>query len=168
MRQPDITTDGRVMTNGNTSKDRGVRIDRHIVLYDGVTRNVQHISLLVVLKALGTERHTLIERHMTADDGGLANHDTRTVVDGEILTNLGSWMDINTRLRVSLFRNDTRDDRHFQFVQPMSDTIVSHRVHAGIAEDDLTVVRCSRVVVKQCLHIGIEQSFDFWQRLDEE
>ena len=120
VRQPDVASDGRVMADGNAPQDRGVRIDRHVVLDNRVARDVQHIPLFVVLKALGTERHTLIERHMTADDGGLANHDTRTVVDGEILTNLGSWMDINTRLRVSLFRDDTRDDRHFQFVQPMS------------------------------------------------
>ena len=76
MRQPDITSDGRVMAYRDTSEDRSVRIDCHIVFYDGVTGNVQHIPLLVVLKALGTERHTLIERHMTADDSGLANHDT--------------------------------------------------------------------------------------------
>jgi hypothetical protein len=45
--------------------------------------------------------------------------------------------------------------------------IVRHGVDDGIAEDDLTVVGCGRVVVEHGLNVGIEQTFDFRQCVDE-
>ena len=129
-----------------------------------MTRHVQHITLLVILEALGTQRHTLIQRHVVADNRGLSDHHTRAVVYREILTDLSTRMNIDTRLRVSLFGDDTRNHRHLQLMQLMGDAIMRHRVHTGITEDHLTIVRCSWIVVKQRLHIGIEQTLDLRQR----
>ena len=49
---------------------------------------------------------------MVADDTGLANHDTRAVVDGEILADGGSRMDNDTSLGMRLLRDDTGNDGH--------------------------------------------------------
>ena len=52
-------------------------------------------------------------------------------------------------------------------VQLVGDAVVRHRVHHGVAEDDLAVVGCGRVVVEHGLHVGVEQSLDFGQGIDE-
>ena len=88
-----------------------------MVLDDGVSRDVEHITLLVVLEALGTERHTLIERHVVADDARLADDDTRAVVDGEVLAYLRPGVDVDAGLRVGLLGDDAGDDRHLHLVQ---------------------------------------------------
>ena len=49
----------------------------------------------------------------------------------------------------------------------MSDTIVRHRIHDGITEDDLTIVRGGRVVVIHRLCISIEQPLNLWQFVNE-
>ena len=86
------------MTYGDTSEDRGVGIDGDMVLDDRMTGNIQHVAVLIVAEALGTKRHTLIEGDVVADDGGLANDDARAVVDSKILADLGTWVNVDTRL----------------------------------------------------------------------
>ena len=76
-------------------------------------------------------------------------------------------MDVDTRLRMSQFRDDSGNHGHLQFVQLMGHTIVRHRVHARIAEDHLAEVGGCGVVVKHRLHISIEQPLDLWQRVDK-
>ena len=92
---------------------------------------------------------------MIANDRGLANDYTRAVIDGEIFANLCSGMDVNTRFRVSQFRNDSWNHGHLQFVQFVGHAVVRHRVHHRIAENYLAVVGGSRVVVEHGLHISI-------------
>ena len=123
VREPDVTTDDRVMTNGDATQDRGIGIDGDIVFDDRVARHIEHIALFVVLKALSAQGDTLIEGHMIAYDGCLANHHTRTVVDGEILTNLGSRMDIDTSLGMSQFGDDTWYHRHLKIVELMGEAL---------------------------------------------
>ena len=94
-----------------------------------VSGDVQHISVLVVLKALSTQCYTLIQRDMIADDGRFAYNHTRTMVDGKVLANRSSWVYVDTRFAVCLLCNDTWDDGHLQLVQLMCYAVVRHRVH---------------------------------------
>ena len=71
-----------------------------MILYNRVTRHVQHITLLIILEALGTQRYTLIQRHVVADNRCLTDDHTRTMINSEILTYLSTRVDIDTRLRV--------------------------------------------------------------------
>ena len=112
MRQPDVTTDGRVVANGDATQYRSVRIYRHVVFDNRVTRYIQHVAVSIILEALGTQCDTLIQRDVVANDTRLTNHDTRAVVDGEVLADGGTRMDIDTRLGVGLLGNDTRNDGH--------------------------------------------------------
>ena len=86
-----------MMANSYSAQDRSVTINGDIVFYDGVTGHVEDIALLVVLEALGTQRDTLIEGDMRANNASLANHDARTVVNGKIFADLCSRMNIDTR-----------------------------------------------------------------------
>ena len=104
---------------------------------------------------------------MVANDTGLANDDTRTVVDGEIFANLGTWVDVDTRLGVGLLSDDTWNDGHVKLMQLVGNTVVRHRVDYRVAEDDLAIVAGCRVVVEHSLHVGIEQTLDFRQGVDE-
>ena len=165
--QPDITTDSGMMADGNSSEDGSVGIDGNIVLNDGVSGDVEHITLIVVLEALGTEGNTLIKGDVVADDTGLTDNDARPMVDGKVFTYLGSRMDIDARFGVCQLSDDAWNNWNMQLVKLMGYAVMRHSVHDGIAEDDLPVVGGSRVVVEHGLNVGIEQTFDFGQRIDE-
>ena len=98
MRHPNITTDNGVVADGDTTQDAGITIDGDIVLDDGMAGYVEHVAISVFLEALGTQRHTLIERHVTADDTGLANDHACTVVDGKVFVYLCTRMDVDACL----------------------------------------------------------------------
>lgn len=164
---PDVASDDRVVADGDTAEDGGIGIDRDVILDDGVTRHVENITVLIIFETLSTEGNALIEGDVIANDTRLANDDASAVVDGEIFANLCTRMDVDTRLRMCLLGDDTWDDGHFQFMQFVGYAIVRHGVDDGIAEDDLTVVGCGRVVVEHGLNVGIEQAFDFRQCVDE-
>ena len=104
---------------------------------------------------------------MVADDRRLSDHHARTVVYREVLANLCPRMNVDTRLRVRQFGDDPRDHGHLQLVQLVGHAVVRHRVHHGVAEDHLTVVRRRRVVVEHRLHVGIEQPLDLGQCVEE-
>ena len=95
---PDVTTDHGVMADGDATQDRGVGINGNVILDNGVTRNIQHISIFIVTETLSTQGYTLIECYMIADDSGLTDDHTCTVINSELLTNLGAWMDVDTCL----------------------------------------------------------------------
>ena len=95
---PDIAANHRVVADGDTAQDAGIAVDGDVVLDDGMTGDVEHVGISVFLKALGTQRHTLIERHVTADDTGLANNNTCTMINGKVFTYLRSGMDVYTCL----------------------------------------------------------------------
>ena len=95
---PDVAADNRVVANGDTAQNAGITVDGDIVLDDGMTGYVEHISVSVFLEALGTECHTLIERHVTANDTGLANNHSCTMINGKVFAYLCAWMDVDACL----------------------------------------------------------------------
>ena len=104
---------------------------------------------------------------MVTYDGRFANHHTRTMVDSEIFANLCTGMNVNTSLGVCLFGDDTWNDGDVQLMQFMGYAVVRHGVYHGVTEDHLTIVACSGVIVEHGLHIGVQQTFDFRQGVDE-
>ena len=95
---PDVAADNRVVADGNAPKDTRVTVDGDIILDDGMTGYVEHIAIAVFFKALGTQRHTLIERHVTADDTGLANNNASTMINGKVFANLSTRMNVDASL----------------------------------------------------------------------
>ena len=164
---PDVAAHYGVVADGDAAQDGGIGVDGDVVLDDGVSRDVEHIALLVVFEALGTEGDTLIEGDVVADDAGLADDDTRAVVDGEVLANLGTGVDVDAGLGMGLLGDDAGDDGHLHLVQAVGDAVVYHRVDHGVAEDHLAVGLRRRVVVEHGLHVGIQQALDLGQLVDE-
>ena len=83
------------MADSDAPKDAGIAINGHVVLDDGVTGYVEHIAVSVLLEALRAERYALIECHVTADDTGLANNHSCTMINGKVFAYLCAWMDVD-------------------------------------------------------------------------
>ena len=111
---PDVASDDAVVSNSDASEDRRVAINRDIVLQNRMTRNVERITVGIELETLAAKGDTLVKTYMIADNASLAYHHTRTMVDAEILTDLCSRMDVDTRTAMRQLGDDTRDDRHSQ------------------------------------------------------
>ena len=167
MCHPDVTTDYGVVSDGDASQDAGIAVDCNVIFDDGMTRYVEHVALCVFLETLRTECHALIEGYVVTDNGCLTDDDTCAVVDGEIFANLCTRVDIDACLGVCQFGNDARYDGHVQSVELIGNAIVCHCTCYGIAEYDFSVVGCGGVVVEHGLYVGIEQTFDFRQCVDE-
>ena len=95
---PDVAADNGVMADGDAAQNAGITVDGDVVLDDGMAGYVEHIAITVFFKTLGTQRHTLIERHVTADDTGLANNHSCTVINGKLFAYLRTRMDVDARL----------------------------------------------------------------------
>ena len=98
MGHPDVAANHGVVADGNTTQDAGIAIDGDVVLDDGMTGYVEHVSVSVFLETLGTQRHALIERHVTADDTGLANDHSSTMINGKVFANMSTRMNVDARL----------------------------------------------------------------------
>ncbi len=94
------------------------------------------------------QRDPLIDPHVPADAGGLADHDARAVVDDEALSDHRARMDIDARDAVGVFGHNAGQERHLQVVKFMGHAIHAHGVNAGIAEDDFIVTRGGRIAFK--------------------
>ena len=82
-------------------------------------------------KALGTERHALIEPDTVADDGGFADDHSGSVVDEEALADAGAGVDVDPGLGVGEFGDDTRNERHLKFVEFVGDAVARQRQNPG-------------------------------------
>ena len=98
VRHPDIAADNGVVADGDTAQNAGIAIDGDVVLDDGMTGYVEHIPVSVFLETLGTQRHTLIERHMVSNNRRFANNNTSTMIYGKVFAYLRTRMDVNACL----------------------------------------------------------------------
>lgn len=151
---PHISANHRVVTDRYAPQDRGVGVDPHIILDYWMTRNIDRITKLIEPKALGTQRHTLIDNHIFANDRRLANHHACTVVDSEVTCNGRSRVNINSTLRVSNLSYHSRNNRHPQLMQTMSYTMVRNSHHRWITQHNLGIRRSGRIGLIYRLDIG--------------
>ena len=86
------------MPDGDSSENGRVGVDDDTVLEDGVARYaLDGVSVLVEWKTLRSEGHSLIELHVIAYDAGGPDDDTCAMVDGEVVPDLGSRVDVDAR-----------------------------------------------------------------------
>ena len=98
MGHPDVTADNGVVADGDTAQDAGIAVDGDVVLDDGMTGYIEHIAIAVFFKALGTQRHTLIERHVVSDNRRFANNHSSTMINGKVFAYLSTRMNVDTSL----------------------------------------------------------------------
>ena len=125
------------------------------------------IAVRIEREAFRAERHALVQLHVVADDRCLADDDPRAVVDGEIVADGGTRVDVDAGLRMRHLGDDARDERHVQPQQGVGDAVVADGAYGRVAKDDLTVALGSRVAVVGGHHVGLQLLPDVGQLFDE-
>ena len=77
-----------------------------------MARYVQRQSFFVQGKAFCTQCHTLIKADMITDYSRLPDHNTRTMIDTEIFSDLRSRMNVYSCIRMGHFCYNTWNHRH--------------------------------------------------------
>lgn len=155
MGQPEVSSDYGMMPDRHAAKDRRIRIYRDMILHDRMTRLVDRTALEIVREVLCAEGHTLVECDMVSDDAGLADYDTCTVVDCEILANAGSRMDVDSGSGMRQLGHDAGNNRDTEGQEGMRSAIMKHGLDYRVAGYDLAQVLYCRVIVLDSLDIGI-------------
>ena len=115
LRHPDVTAYRRATAYRDAPQNGGVGVDNHVVFQNRVSRNAfDGVSVVVEREAFGSERDSLIELYVVADDASCPYHDARAVVDSEVVADSGGGMDVDAGLGMRHFRDDTRNQRHAQ------------------------------------------------------
>ncbi len=61
MCEPYVAADDGVVAYGDASEDGGVGVDGHVVLDDGVARDIEEHAVVATREAFGSERDALVE-----------------------------------------------------------------------------------------------------------
>ena len=68
----------------------------------------------------------MVELDVIANDAGLANDDTRSVVDKEVFANFCTGVNVDSRILMRCFRHDSSDDALLEFVTRMGNPVGGH------------------------------------------
>ena len=129
--------------------------------------NVDGAAGRIVVEILRAERNALVQCDVAADNGGLADDDSRTVVDGEMTADRGSGMDVDARDAMGVFREHPGDDARPEAQQHVRRPVIQHRRDGRIAEHDFADAGGCRVILRDRLHVRLNQPPDLRQFLDE-
>ncbi len=162
MGYPDVSADDRAVADlGAAAEDGGVGVDNAVVADVGVAlRALDGIALLVELKALRAEGNALIYLDVVADGGGLADNDTRAVINEEILADCRACVDINAGLLVGVLCHNSRQIGYAEAVELVSYAVNRDGDEAGIGEDDLLGTPGGRVALVDRLNVLDEKRLD--------
>src|SRR5512143_286599 len=92
-------------------------------------------SLVVLHKALGTERNTLVDADAIADDARFANHHAGAVIDEESPADAGPGVDVDPRGAVSNLCDHSRQQGHAELREGMRNSEERERIDPRISED---------------------------------
>jgi hypothetical protein len=88
-------------------------------------------------RSVRAQRYRLAEPDPLSDDGGLADHHARPVIDEKAWPDFRSRVNIDAGPRMRDESHQARDQRRSQEVQRACEPIADNRNHARIAEQDL-------------------------------
>lgn len=125
------------------------------------------VAVGVHVKALSSERHTLIQLDIVSEDGGSADYHAGSVVDGEAFANGGCGVYVDTRFAMGLLAYHAGYYRHIELYQLMGYAVVADGAYAGIAIYHLLGGGCSRVASVGGVDIGVEEPAQIGELLDE-
>src|SRR5215470_14486216 len=92
--------------------------------------------LTVLPPARRAQRDLVIQHHVGADLGRLADHHAGAMVDEEALADAGARMDLNSGRRQSTdLRDKTWDDRDMPAIESMREAVQEHSVKPLIGQD---------------------------------
>ena len=162
MGYPDVSADDRAVADlGTAAEDGGVGVDNAVVADVGVALDaLDGVALLVELKALRAEGNALIYLDVVADGGGLADNDTRAVVDKEILADCRACVDIYAGLLVGVLGHNSRQIGDAEAVELVSYAVDRDGDEAGIGEDDLLGTPGGGIALVDRLNVLDEKRLD--------
>ena len=118
-----------MVANQNVAQDFRAGSDDHIVADGGMP--------LAFLFAGSAQRHALIEQHVVADFGSLANDDAHSVIDKAAPSDGGAGMDFNAGQGAIKLRDDAGEQRKAGRVKLMGGAMQEDGMEAGVTEKDL-------------------------------
>jgi hypothetical protein len=86
----------------------------------------------------------LVERHVVADLGGLADDDARAVVDEQRLADPRARVDLDTRRHPPHVGERMRDDRQARLFRGVRDAVNEQGLHAAVGQEDLRAAEPTR------------------------
>ena len=105
---PDITPDNGIVAYGYASEYGRIGIYGHVVLDDWMSRTADRLAFLIIAEALCTECNSLIYTDVGSNDCSFSDYHSGAVVYAEVIADLGSRMDVDSRFRMGHFRDHTR------------------------------------------------------------
>ena len=121
--------DFHVVADPYVAEHLGARADHHVVAQRGVA--------LALLLAGAAQRHALVEQHVVADLGGLADDHAHAVVDEEAPADGGARVDLDARQAAADLREEPRKSAHPPAVELVRHPVHQDRMETRVAEDDL-------------------------------
>lgn len=156
------------MAYGDTAQDGAVAVYDDVVAEDGMAVDtLDGVALRIEGEALGTKGDALVELHVIAEDTRCSDDDTRAVVDGEVATDGGGGVYVDTRLAMGHLGDDTGDEGYAQQVQLVGHAVAHDGAYGGVAADDLAVAGGGRVALVGGHHIGGKHAAQVGQATDK-
>ena len=115
------------------------------------------IAIFVGRQFLSRQADSLEDADMMPDPAGLANDGTGSVVDGEVVADDGTRMDVNACFGVSHLGNHPRNERNPQDIQLMGNAMVADGPESWVAKDHFAEVLGGWISVEGGLRIGSQQ-----------
>ena len=152
------------VTHGHASQNGSIGINDYIIFQNRVSGNTfDGIAIVVQREAFGSQRDTLIEFYVIANDTGCTNHHACSVVYCEMMSYFCSRVDIYSGFRVCHFCNVSGNQRYTQYQQFMGYSVVTDGTDGRIAADYFTKTGSGRVSVIGCFYIGSQNAAHFGQ-----
>ena len=105
---PYITPDNGIVAYGYASEYGRIGIYGHVVLDDRMSRAADRLAFLIIAETLCTECNSLIYTDVITHHSRLTDYHSGAVVYAEVIADLGSRMDVDSRFRMGHFRDHTR------------------------------------------------------------
>lgn len=161
-RKPDIAANRRTTPDRDAAENCRARIDHDIVFNDRMPRlPFDERTALVNRETLRAERHGLVETHTLADDGGLADYDSSSMIDEESGADLRTGMNIDSRLRMREFGDNSCNDGRTENVQRVRHAMMNDRPHARKTKDDFFRALRGRIAFVSSANIRFERCIKF-------
>lgn len=101
---------------------------------------------LLVACVCASERDTVIEHAVVADDCGLADDNAHAVIDEQATADLGTWMNLDSGEEPGDLREEPSEEPQLPAPQRMADAMPPDGVHPRVEKEDNRSAHRSRVV----------------------
>jgi hypothetical protein len=141
-----------------SSQNGGIWIDRNPILNVGVSlAALFNPALIIFLEAPRSQGNPMIELYMVTDNAGFSDDDTSSVIDKEIVTDLGAWMNIDPGSAMGPLGHNPREQWQLHQVKGVGDALNSDRLDTRIANDYFLVALTCRIALICRFYIGTQK-----------